>query len=133
MNTINYIKTFLAAIFSAVTYWLGGADVLLQVLIAFVCLDYISGIMAAIYQKNLNSKKGYDGILKKVSILIIVAVSHGAGLVTGTTLIRTAVVSFYVANEGISILENASRMDIPAVEKLRNLLEQIKSIDEDKR
>ena len=72
--------------------------------------------------------------MKKVSILIIVAVSHGgAGLVTGTTLIRTAVVSFYVANEGISILENASRMDIPAVEKLRNLLEQIKNIDEDKK
>ena len=123
---INNIKFAICSLLSTAVYFLGGSDILLKVLIIFIVLDYTTGITAAVYTKSLNSQVGFKGILKKLTILTVVALSHWAGVITGTELIRTVVISFYVANEGISIIENAVRCNVPVPEKLRDVLQQLK-------
>lgn len=121
------IKLLLCSILSTAVHFLGGGDKLLKVLVIFMVLDYLTGIIAAIYTKTLNSETGFKGILKKLTILTVVALSHWAGVVTGAEMIRTAVISFYIANEGISIIENAAKCDVPVVSRLKEILEQLKS------
>lgn len=111
----------------------GQMDGLLYALIAFMVFDYITGVLVAIAQKELSSKVGFKGIAKKCCILILVAVGHlfdehvlGGGAVT-----RMAVAGFYLANEGLSILENAAELDIPLPKKLINLLHQLQELDEE--
>ena len=119
------IKAFATAVISFTTIILGGSDTVLKVLLSFMILDYITGIIAAVYNKELNSQTGFKGLLKKITILCVVAVSHLAGTVTGANSIRCIVISFYIANEGISILENASRCDVKVLNKLKGILEQL--------
>lgn len=126
-ESVFTLKALLGMVVAGISYLFGGFDMLLQTLIVCMCLDYLTGVAAAIYLKKLNSEVGFKGILKKFIILTIVALATCIEHITGTTLIRTVVISFYIANEGISILENAGRMDIPIVKNLKNILEQLKN------
>ncbi len=124
-NLINFITSTLT---TTLVYFLGGWDVALQILVAVVVLDYITGICKAIYNKKMNSTVGLKGIMKKVGYFIIVAVAVILDRITGGTgAIRTLVIYFFVANEGISILENWGGMGLPLPQKLMDTLEQLKS------
>ena len=123
-NTINLI---LGTFFSGIAYFLGGWDFALQTLLLVMTLDYITGVCKAIKQKKLNSKTGFTGILKKFGYLIIVALAVVIDHVAGDTgAVRTLVIYFFVANDGLSILENWGAMGLPLPEKLFELLEQLK-------
>ena len=125
-NILTVIKMIFSAIMSSLSYLFGGFDGLLIALLFCIVADYITGVLAAIYEKKLNSQTGFRGIIKKVVILIIVALAVEISAVTGAESIRDLVICFYIANEGISILENAGRMDVPFLSKLKDLLEQLK-------
>lgn len=115
---------------TSIVYLLGGIDIALKSLLLVMILDYITGVISAIYNKKLNSKVGLKGILKKVFYLLIVALSVILDNIMGDTgAIRTLVIYFFVANDGISILENASEMNIPLPKKLIETLEQLKGED----
>ena len=124
-NLINFITSTLT---TTLVYFLGGWDVALQILVAVVVLDYITGICKAIYNKKMSSTVGLKGIMKKVGYFIIVAVAVILDRITGGTgARRTLVIYFFVANEGISILENWGGMGLPLPQKLMDTLEQLKS------
>lgn len=109
-------------------YFLGGWDIALQLLITVMVLDYLTGVAKAIYNKKMNSKVGAKGIIKKFGYLVIVALAVILDKVTGDTgAIRTLVIYFFVANEGISILENWGGMKLPLPQKLIDTLEQLKN------
>ncbi len=113
-------------------YFLGGMDGLLIALIVFAVLDYITGVMCAIEDKTLSSAAGFRGIARKVIIFMLVGVGHILDThVVGTgSALRTAVIFFYLSNEGISLLENAAHLGLPIPEKLKAILEQIHSRSE---
>ena len=125
-DILTMIKVVFSAIMTALSYLFGGFDGLLIALLFCIVADYITGVLAAIYEKKLNSQVGFKGIIKKVVILIIVALSVEISAITGADSIRDLVICFYIANEGISLLENAGRMDVPFLSKLKDLLEQLK-------
>lgn len=129
-NLINFITGTLA---TALVYFLGGWDIALQTLLIVIVLDYITGICKAIYNKKINSSVGLKGIMKKIGYLIIVAVAVILDNITGNTgAIRTLVIYFFVANEGISILENWGGMGLPLPQKLTDTLEQLKNDNDPK-
>lgn len=109
----------------------GELNGLFYALIAFIVLDYISGLAVACVRKNLSSEIGFKGIAKKVLILILVAVGHllDAHILGGGSVCRSAVIGFYIANEGISILENAGNLGLPLPKKLIDILKQLKEGD----
>ena len=124
-NIINFVTGTLA---TTVLYFLGGWDIALQVLTIAVLLDYISGVCNAMYHKKINSEIGLKGIIKKVGYFVIVAVAVILDRITGETgAIRTLVIYFFVANEGISILENWGAIGLPLPKKLTDMLEQLKN------
>ena len=124
-NIINFITGTLA---TALVYYLGGWDIALQTLIVVIVLDYITGLCKAIHNKKLNSEIGLKGIVKKVGYFIVVAVAVILDRTAGNTgAIRTLVIYFFVANEGISILENWGGMGLPLPQKLTETLEQLKN------
>lgn len=96
-------------------------------LLVFVVLDYITGVLAAIIKKELSSETGWHGLIRKVAIFVLVGLSAllDTYALEGATICRTATVFFYLANEGISILENCSRIGIPIPAKLEAILKQI--------
>ena len=108
-------------------WFLGGCDGLLFALVAFVVIDYITGIMCAVVDKKLSSAVGFKGIFKKVLIFALVGVGHILDTrVIGTgSVLRTAVIFFYLSNEGISLLENAGHLGLPIPKKLKSILEQL--------
>ena len=121
-----------------VGWFLGGFDGFLYALITFVVIDYITGVLCAIIDKNLCSKIGARGIFKKVLIFVLVGVAHVLdtnvlGVVgnTDANVLRTAVIFFYLSNEGISILENAAHIGLPIPEKLKDVLKQLHKREED--
>ena len=116
-------------------YFLGGLDGLLIALIVFAALDYVTGVMCAIAGHALSSAVGFKGICRKVLIFMLVGIGHILDVhVVGTgSALRTAVICFYLSNEGVSLLENASHLGLPVPEKLKNVLEQLHSrSDKDK-
>lgn len=124
-NTISIILSTLATM---LVYFLGGWDISLKLLITAVILDYITGLLKAIYYKKVNSTIGAKGILKKIGYFIIVAVAVIIDHITGETgAIRTLVIYFFVANEGISIVENWGSMGLPLPQKIIDVLEQLKN------
>lgn len=126
METV--VKTATGVIGGVVGYIFGGFDVLIQVLMGFVIADYVTGLLCAGYHGKLNSKIGFKGIAKKLAIFILIAIAHLADSVVGDkSLIRDAVIFFYLANELISILENISRMDLGIPEQLKNLVDVFKN------
>lgn len=106
---------------------LGGVDGFLYALIAFVIIDYVTGIMLAILQRKLSSDIGFKGIFKKVLIFTMVAIGNtiDAYIIQNGSAIRTAVIFFYLSNEGISIIENAANIGLPIPQKLREVLAQL--------
>ncbi len=108
-------------------YFLGGCDGLIIALLLFVVMDYITGVMCAIADKKLSSQVGFKGICRKVLIFMLVGIANVIDIEvikTGSVL-RTAVIFFYLSNEGISLLENAGHLGLPIPEKLRKVLEQL--------
>lgn len=129
-NALKVIKFLGAGLTAFFTYIFGGVDTVLVILLAVITLDYITGVMAGIVTKQLSSKVGFNGLLKKIAILIIVAVAHLIGSYIGFD-VRTWVIGYYIANEGISILENAGRIGVPFPQKLIDILKQLQSKDGD--
>lgn len=120
-----------AAIGGWLGYFVGGVDGLLTALIVFMVIDYITGLMCAVEDKKLSSAVGFKGICKKVLIILLVGVAHIVDLhVVGTgSALRSAVVCFYLSNEGVSLLENAAHLGLPIPEKLKAVLEQLHDRD----
>jgi toxin secretion/phage lysis holin len=128
---IAWCKIFLLFIRNISVWLFDGFDSLIYALIAFVAIDYITGIMLAIQRRTLSSQIGFKGISKKVLLFMVVSMGNIIDkyiLGTGSTL-RTLVIMFYLANEGISILENAGLMGLPIPEKLKNVIQQLNNND----
>lgn len=122
--TINYISS---TILTTIIYYLGGLDTAMKTLLILMLLDYITGLCKAIINKKLNSIIGAKGIIKKVGYLVIVALAFLLDKIIGDTgSIRNLVVYFFVANEGISIIENWGTIGLPLPKKIIEVLEQIK-------
>ncbi len=108
-------------------YFLGGCDGLLFALVLFAVADYITGVMCAIADKKLSSEVGFKGICRKVIIFMLVGVAHviDVNVIATGSVLRTAVIFFYLSNEGVSLLENAGHLGLPIPEKLKVVLEQL--------
>lgn len=129
MTVIKYVFSIIGGV---IAYWLGGIDTLIICLAGMIAIDYLTGVLSAIYNKNLSSDIGFKGITKKVCILLIVALAYIIEKATGGAFaIREIVIIFFIVNEGISLLENASKMGIPIPTKLTNILEQIRTQTEE--
>ena len=130
----NAIQFMFAAIGGWLGYFLGGCDGLLYALIAFVTIDYLTGVMCAINDKTLSSEVGFKGICRKVLIFLMVGIVNILDVhVIGTgSVLRTAAIFFYISNEGISLLENASHLGLPVPKKVKDVLEQLHDRAEDK-
>ena len=126
------LQSITAAVCAVCGFLFGRLDGLLYALIAFMILDYVTGIIAAWVRRELSSAVGFTGIAKKVFILALVAVGHilDAHVLGGGSVCRSAVIGFYLANEGISILENAGNIGLPLPKKLIDVLKQLKSKEE---
>ena len=123
----NSIQLVFAMIGGWLGYFLGGYDGLLYALIVFMVVDYITGVMCAIVDKKLSSAVGFKGICRKVLILMLVGIANLLDVqVIGTgSVLRTAVIFFYLFNEGVSLLENAAHLGLPIPEKLKAVLAQL--------
>ena len=125
------IQTIFTGLGGGIGYYLGGCDGLLYALIAFAVIDYMTGIMCAIADKKLSSTVGFKGICRKVLIFLLVGIANIVDMqVTGQPgVLRTAVIFFYLSNEGVSLLENAAHLGLPIPEKLKEVLEQLHGRD----
>jgi toxin secretion/phage lysis holin len=132
VNVMQYIFT---AIGGAVGWFFGGLDGFLYVLITFMVIDYITGVMVGIAEKKLSSEVGFKGICRKVLIFCLVGMAHilDVHVIQTGNVLRTAVIFFYLSNEGISIIENAARMGLPVPQKMKDVLEQLKDDAETKK
>lgn len=130
----NVIQLVFAAIGGWLGWFLGGCDGLLFALIAFVAVDYITGVMCAIVDKNLSSSMGFKGICRKVLIFLLVGIAHilDAQVIGAGSVLRTAIIFFYLSNEGVSLLENAAHLGLPVPEKLKDVLQQLHDRTESK-
>ena len=123
-NTIQLIFT---AVGGWLGWFLGGCDGLLYALIVFVVIDYVTGVMAAVVDHKLSSEVGFKGIFKKVLIFLLVGIGHilDTHVIGSGSVLRTAVIFFYLSNEGVSLIENAAHLGLPIPEKLKSVLEQL--------
>ena len=123
----HLINDVISVILTTFVYLVGGFDIAIQSLLIVIVIDYLTGIASAIYNKELSSKIGLKGILKKFCYLLVVALSVVIDKLLGQGgLIRTLVIYFFVANDGLSIVENMAEMNIKLPKKLIDALEQIK-------
>ena len=123
----DMIQFLFAGIGGWLGYFLGGCDGLLIALLLFVITDYITGVMCAIADKKLSSAVGFKGICRKVLIFLLVGIANILDMqVIGTgSVLRTAVIFFYISNEGVSLLENAGHLGLPIPVKIKSVLEQL--------
>ena len=123
----NTMQVIFTAIGGWLGWFLGGCDGLLYALIAFVVIDYITGVMCAIVDKRLSSEVGFKGIFKKVLIFVLVGMGHilDTHIIGQGSVLRTAVIFFYLSNEGVSLLENAAHLGLPVPQKIKLILEQL--------
>ena len=123
----NMIQLIFAGIGGWLGYFLGGCDGLILALLAFVVIDYITGVMCAIADKKLSSAVGFKGICRKVLIFMLVGIANILDVqIIGTgSILRTAVIFFYISNEGVSLLENAGHLGLPIPVKIKVVLEQL--------
>lgn len=121
------IKVLFAGVGGWLGWFLGGCDGLLYALLAFVAADYITGVMCAITDKTLSSAVGFKGICRKVLIFVLVGIGHilDTQVIGAGSVLRTAVIFFYLSNEGVSLMENAAHLGLPVPAKLKNVLEQL--------
>jgi len=125
---VSVIECGFAAMGGYLGWAMGGFDGFLYALVVFVAVDYVTGLMAAAVEKRLSSGVGFRGIFKKVVIFCLVALGHilDTHIIQNGSAVRTAVIFFYLSNEGISILENAARIGLPVPEKLKGVLAQLR-------
>lgn len=130
-NTIQLVFT---GIGGWLGYFLGGCDGLLYALIAFVVIDYVTGVMCAINNHTLSSEVGFRGICRKVLIFLLVGIANilDVNIIGSGSVLRTAVIFFYISNEGVSLMENAAHLGLPVPEKIKAVLEQLHDRAEDK-
>lgn len=123
----NMVQMVFAAVGGWLGYFLGGNDGLLIALVLFAAVDYLTGVMCAISDKALSSNVGFKGICRKVLIFLLVGIANILDIhVIGTgSVLRTAVIFFYISNEGVSLLENAAHLGLPVPEKIKAVLEQL--------
>lgn len=123
----NTVQIVFAALGGWLGYFLGGFDGLLYALIAFMMVDYITGVMCAVVDKTLSSAVGFKGICRKVLILALVGIAHilDTHVIGDGSVLRTAVIFFYISNEGVSLLENAAHLGLPIPEKMKEILVQL--------
>lgn len=123
----NMIQVIFTAVGGWLGYFLGGCDGLLIALVVFAVTDYITGVMCAIADKKLSSEIGFKGICRKVIIFMLVGIAHvlDVNVIATGSVLRTAVIFFYLSNEGVSLLENAAHLGLPVPEKLKDVLEQL--------
>lgn len=123
----NMIQFIFTAIGGWLGYFLGGCDGLLYALVLFAVADYITGVMCAVSDKKLSSSVGFKGICRKVIIFMLVGIAHmiDVNIIATGSVLRTAVIFFYLSNEGVSLLENAGHLGLPIPEKLKAVLEQL--------
>lgn len=133
MSKLHTFQLFFTALGAWLGAFLGGMDGFLYTLIIFVVVDYITGFMCAVVEKRLSSEVGFRGIFKKVVIFMLVGIANllDIHVIGQGAVIRTAIIFFYLSNEGVSILENAGRLGLPIPKKLRQILEQLKDEDSD--
>ena len=117
----NMIQMVFAAVGGWLGYYLGGCDGLLLALVAFAAADYLTGVMCAVSDRKLSSNVGFKGICRKVLIFLLVGIANILDVhVIGTgSVLRTAVIFFYISNEGVSLLENAAHLGLPVPEKIK--------------
>lgn len=123
-NTVQMVFT---AIGGWLGHFLGGCDGLLYALIAFVVIDYITGVMCAVADKKLSSEVGFKGICRKVLIFLLVGIANvlDVQVIGSGSVLRTAVIFFYISNEGVSLLENAAHLGLPVPDRIKTVLEQL--------
>ena len=123
----NTIQVIFTGVGGWLGWFLGGCDGLLYALVLFVVVDYITGVMCAANDHKLSSEVGFRGICRKVLIFLLVGIGHVLDTqIIGTgSVLRTAVIFFYLSNEGVSLLENAGHLGLPIPEKLKVVLEQL--------
>lgn len=122
----NWICNGLSIFFTTLIYLLGGWDIALQSLLLIIVIDYFTGVLSALYNKKLSSKVGVKGIIKKFAYLFVVGLSVVIDVLTGQSgVIRTLIIYFFVANDGLSIIENLAEMNVKLPQKLIDALEQI--------
>lgn len=125
-------QIIISAIGGGLGYFLGELDGMLMALVIFTVVDYITGVMCGIVDKILSSEVGFKGIFKKVLIFMLVGVANIMDSVIGSgAVLRTAVIFFYLSNEGVSILENASHLGLPVPQKMKDILAQLHDKAED--
>lgn len=123
--------TSVQVVFTAIGGWLGwflgGCDGLMYALIAFVVVDYITGIMCAIVDKKLSSEVGFKGICKKVLIFLLVGMANilDVNIIGSGSVLRTAAIFFYLSNEGVSLMENAAHLGLPVPNAMKEVLQQL--------
>ena len=134
LQTWRNIQLIVTAIGGAIGAFLGNMDGLLYTLIAFIIIDYITGFLCAIVEHDLSSEVGARGIAKKVAILLLVGIANliDVNVIKSGAVVRTAVIFFYLSNEGVSILENAGRLGLPIPTKLKAVLAQLRDDAEGK-
>lgn len=127
-------KILISALGGWLGVYLGGIDGILTMLVIFVSVDYITGVMCAISSKKLSSSVGFKGIFRKIIIFVLVGIANMIDMyILGKgSVIRTAVIFFYLSNEGISLLENVSKLGLPIPEKLKLILVQLREKDGEK-
>lgn len=123
-NTIQFVFAVLGGWLG---YFLGGCDGLLYALLAFIVIDYLTGIMCAINDHTLSSAVGFRGICRKVLIFLLVGIANilDVSVIGSGSVLRTAVIFFYISNEGLSLVENAAHLGLPVPEKIKAVLEQL--------
>lgn len=123
----NMIQIVFATVGGWLGYFLGGNDGLLIALVLFIAADYLTGVMCAISDKTLSSNVGFKGICRKVLIFLLVGIANilDVYVVKAGSVLRTAVIFFYISNEGVSLLENAAHLGLPVPEKIKTVLEQL--------
>lgn len=127
----NIIQAIFAAVGGWIGYFLGGSDGLIYALLLFVICDYISGMMCAVEDRKLSSTVGFKGICRKVLIFVMVGIGNAIDIhVLGKPgVLRTAVIFFYISNEGLSLMENGAHLGLPVPESLKKVLEQLHDRD----
>lgn len=125
-NVGKVVYTMIAIILGVIANALGGFDSALRLLIVLIIADYITGIAAAIKLQKLDSSVGFTGLIKKVIILILVWIGFELDKSLGSQFLRNAIIFFYASNEGVSVLENTSKLGVPYPNKLKEILEQLK-------
>ncbi len=123
----NMIQVIFTGVGGWLGWFLGGCDGLIYALILFVVVDYITGVMCAVADKKLSSEVGFKGICRKILIFLLVGIGHvlDTQIIGAGSVLRTAVIFFYLSNEGVSLLENAAHLGLPIPEKLKVVLEQL--------